>query len=171
MKHRPLLSIIQFALSTGFLPFYAVFGYLPSFYQLLNRWHSTKFLPKFLKLAIFSKRRIYAVFWISTIKSPEKSHFSCDVVLNWFGYIILRVVFLFLVSMIYCNMTGIKMTDKITALYCRLSQNDMNGSLFLCSQFIVNYIRQSKYIGHRHTHKNRWKVSCICHTTSYLKLN
>jgi hypothetical protein len=31
MKHRPLLSIIQFALSTGFLPF--VLGFLPTFYQ------------------------------------------------------------------------------------------------------------------------------------------
>ncbi len=35
MKHRPLLSIIQFALSTGFLSF--VLGFLPTFYQPYRR--------------------------------------------------------------------------------------------------------------------------------------
>ena len=35
MKHRPLLSIIQFALSTGFLLF--VLGFLPTIYQPYRR--------------------------------------------------------------------------------------------------------------------------------------
>ena len=77
MKHRPLLSIIQFALSTGFLPFMGCFRLLPSFYQLFYRWLSTKFLPKIFKMLEFSEQRCFAVFELSTIKKPHGIGFFC----------------------------------------------------------------------------------------------
>lgn len=73
MKHRPLLSIIQFALSTGFLPF--VLGFLPTFYQLSTNLDGGRILPVFLPkiciLMIFQKQRSYAVFHVSTLKNAD----------------------------------------------------------------------------------------------------
>ena len=49
MKHRPLFFVIQLCLSTGFLPFYVVFG----FYRASTSFHTADYLPSFYQNSSF----------------------------------------------------------------------------------------------------------------------